>query len=126
MSAPKTTLSLIEDLVAYRDRVTDRADRAMLADVANELSRLNARNQGEGQGWRSVKEMPADTYGLVWGPKIAWRSPSIGYRHSDYNGHKDVVTLDGRAGHPSRDVTMWAPILTPPASPAVIAKAVLA
>jgi hypothetical protein len=39
----KTTLSLIEDLVTYRDRISDRADRDMLADVANELSRLNAR-----------------------------------------------------------------------------------
>lgn len=38
----KTTLSLIEDVVNYRDRITDRADRDTLADVANELSRLGA------------------------------------------------------------------------------------
>jgi hypothetical protein len=42
MNAPKATLALIEDLVIYRDRISDRADRDMLADVANELSRLNA------------------------------------------------------------------------------------
>lgn len=42
MSAPKTTLALIEDLVAYRDRVSDRADRDMLANVANEISTLYA------------------------------------------------------------------------------------
>jgi hypothetical protein len=38
----KTTLALIEDLVQYRDRVSDRANRDMLADVANELSQINA------------------------------------------------------------------------------------
>lgn len=109
MSA-KPTLALIEDLVAYRDRITDRADRDMLADVANELSTLNA-----SLGWRPVKDMPVETHCLVWGPKIAWRGPNLGYRHADFNGHKGVVTLDGRCGHPSLGVTMWTPIPAPPA-----------
>lgn len=39
----KPILAIIEDLVAYRDRITDRADRDMLADVANALSSLNAK-----------------------------------------------------------------------------------
>lgn len=40
----KATLSIIEDVVTYRDQVSDRATRDMLADAANELSRLNARS----------------------------------------------------------------------------------
>ncbi len=38
----KTTLALIEAVVFYRNGVTNRADRELLADVANELSTLNA------------------------------------------------------------------------------------
>lgn len=40
-----------------------------------------------------------------------------GYFHSDYNGHKDVMTLDGRGGHPPRDkATHWMLLPAPPES----------
>lgn len=49
-----STLDIIGAVVALRDRLTDRGDREILADAANELSTLNERNQQLDYAYRVV------------------------------------------------------------------------
>lgn len=64
--------------------------------------------------WQPIETAPKDTPILVWGKAIGWRGVCFGYAHSDYNGHKHVVTLDGKCGYPTPYATHWTSLPKPP------------
>lgn len=68
-------------------------------------------------GWRGIESAPREQLILVaHHPDNYWRGRVvIGFAHSDYNGHKDVICEDGRAGPPIRpSPTHWMPLPPPP------------
>ena len=75
-----------------------------------------------GDGWRPIESAPRDRLVWAWGEGWHWGGEGkLAYVHSDYNGHKDVVTRDGRCGPPfqlgSKDApTHWRPLPAPPAA----------
>jgi hypothetical protein len=60
--------------------------------------------------WQPVSTAPAEQHVFVYGEKIRWRGPTIGYLHRNFNGHGPMWTLDGRAGSVCSDVTHWHPL----------------
>lgn len=85
-----------------------------LAEKYISLAAENERYQ-----WQPIETAPVDTHIFVWGEALRWRGNSgrtIGYRHSDYNGHKNRVSLDGRAGGTVGfdEATHWMPLPEPP------------
>lgn len=68
-------------------------------------------------GWMPIETAPKDQLILVYTPDARWRGAkgvTFGYAHSDYNGHKEVISLDGVAGPTGFRPTHWQPLPTPP------------
>ncbi len=70
-------------------------------------------------GWQDMSSAPKDTRIWAWGDNWGWRYGAVAVFHSDFNGHKDVVTAGGVAGTPYRvnakdGPTHWTPL---PAAP---------
>ena len=67
--------------------------------------------------WQPIETAPKDVAILIYHhDDNQWRGGiGIGFSHSDYNGHKGVVTEDGRAGWIIRpQPTHWMPLPEPP------------
>lgn len=64
--------------------------------------------------WQPIETAPIEQHVLVYGEKIAWRGPTFGYLHKDYNGHGEMWTLDGRCGPTCSSLTHWRPLPTAP------------
>lgn len=69
--------------------------------------------------WQKIESSPKDMAFLAWADVWHWRRVEKAYRHSDFNGHKDVVCRDGPAGPPfkigGKDApTHWMPLPSPP------------
>ena len=67
--------------------------------------------------WMPIETAPRDVHILIaHHHKNKWRGAvRVGFFHSDYNGHKDVVTEDGRAGWLIQPMpTHWMPLPAPP------------
>lgn len=72
--------------------------------------------------WQPIESAPLDTHVIVWGEALRWRGVggiTIGYPHSDYNGHKGRVALGGPCGPTfgHDEVTHWMPLPDPPMIP---------
>lgn len=53
--------------------------------------------------WRTDWEnAPKEAHVWAWGRSLHWRNGGVAYVHENYNGHKDVITKNGRAGQPFR------------------------
>lgn len=67
--------------------------------------------------WKTIESAPKDIPILVFHAKENyWRGKiHIAYAHSDYNGHTNVITEDGRCGWPIHPhPTHWMPLPQPP------------
>jgi len=69
--------------------------------------------------WREIATAPRDVLILAWSKSWHWQVPEVGYFHSNYNGHKDVVTRGGRCGPAFRigtedGPTHWLPLQSIP------------
>lgn len=65
--------------------------------------------------WRDIATAPKDVRIQVWANNWHWQDREVGYFHSTYNGHKDVVTRGGRCGPAFRigtedGPTHWLPL----------------
>lgn len=82
--------------------------RRVLTEQRDQLAALLR----EAGGWRPIESAPRDR--LVWAWRDGWHwggEGKLAYVHSDYNGHKDVVTRGGRCGAPFRLGSKDAPTL---------------
>ena len=85
--------------------------------LVGEIRRLRA---ALGAMWRPISEAPKDVPVFAWGNNWNWRHGHVGYLHSDYNGHRDVICRGGMAGAPFRlgghdAPTHFMPLPSPPA-----------
>ena len=90
------------------------------ADIARTiLSRTTDAVAAEREEWKPIETAPKDKPVWIYLKSLSWRGlggMAVGYLHSDYNGHKDVWTLDGRCGTICRpEPTHWRDFPTPPA-----------
>lgn len=76
-------------------------------------------NEGTGQEWQPIETAPTDVVIQAYSKEWLWMGSNgvqRGFVHSDYNGHKNVFTMDGRGGHvPKAKPTHWMPLPNPPA-----------
>lgn len=73
----------------------------------------------EMSAWQPIETVLKDTRVWAWGDNWNWRVGHPAVFHSDYNGHKDVVTQNGIAGPTFRigkadAPTHWMPLPEPP------------
>ncbi len=89
--------------------ISEITSDALITDIAAAL------REAAGE-WRPIETATRDTFILIYSPTKKWTGAhgvTFGYCHSNFNGHKNVFTMDGPGGVPV-EPTHWTPVPHPP------------